>query len=190
MQKPAKKYYSHQEYLELEEASEYKNEYYKGEIFALAGGSSNHNRIIRNLSSELHFALKNTQCEIFINEIRVWIETRDLFSYPDIAVVCNNVEYYPDRNDTIINPLIIVEVLSESTENYDRGNKFLFYRDLPTFQEYILIDQKSYHIEQFYIGSEGKWQLTEYNDVNEILKFSKIKVEIPLKDIFYLVKFV
>jgi len=124
-----------------------------------------------------------------MTDLRLWIKDINLYTYPDIMVICNKPEFYPDRNDTITNPKIIVEVLSESTENYDRGKKFLFYRSIPTFQEYILIDQYSTHIEQFNIGSQGKWLLTEYNDINGILKFTKIDFQISLKDVYNLVEF-
>ena len=112
----------------------------------MAGESVDHNQIITNLVIEIGAALKNKNCRIFSNDMRLWVESKNLFTYPDLVIICNKLEYYLDRDDTITNPLIIVEVLSESTENYDRGNKFLFYRSIPTFQEYILIDQYSVHI--------------------------------------------
>jgi Uma2 family endonuclease len=189
MQEPTKKYFTIQEYLELEESAEYKSEYYKGEIFAMAGASSNHNRIALNLASHLNIGLMNTKCQAFISDLRVWIAAEDFFTYPDIFIVCNKIEYYPKRTDIILNPLIIIEVLSKSTEAYDRGKKFQFYRSLPTFQEYILIDQYNVHIDQFYIDSQGKWVLTDYNDIKDILKFSKIDFEIPLEKIYHLVDF-
>lgn len=189
MPRPAIKHLTPKEYLILEEAAEFKSEYYKGEIFNMAGASISHNRIAMNLSSEINLVLKNTKCQVFMSDMRLWVPAKELFAYPDILVVCNKPEFYPDRNDTITNPLIIVEVLSESTKNYDRGEKFVFYRSIPTFQEYILIDQYSVHIEQFNIGADGKWVLNEYNDVNDILRLSRIDFQIPLKDIYNLVEF-
>ena len=189
MQKPAKKYYTPEEYLALEEVAEFKSEYYQGEIFTMAGASSIHNRVVTNLLSEMHVALKNTKCQVFMSDMRIWVASKELFTYPDILVVCNKLEYYAERNDTITNPLVIIEVLSESTQNYDRGEKFVFYRSIPTFQEYILIDQYSVHIEQFYIGSEGNWVLKEYDDPNDVFKFTKIDFQIPLRDIYSLVEF-
>ena len=189
MLQPAIKYLTPEEYLALEEAAEFKSEYYQGEIFNMAGASTNHNRIIRNVLSKMHPVLMNTKCEAFMNDIRVWIASKELFTYPDILVVCNKLEYYPDRNDTITNPKIIIEVLSESTENYDRGKKFLFYRSIPTFREYILIDQYSVHIEQFYIGTDGNWILKEYDDLNAVLKLTQIDFQIPFADIYSQVEF-
>ena len=189
MQQPKIKYMSPEEYLALEEAAEFKSEYYQGEIFNMAGASISHNRIAMNLSSEINIVLKNTKCQVFMSDMRIWISSKEFFTYPDILVVCNIPEFYSNRNDTITNPLIIIEVLSKSTENYDRGNKFLFYRSIPTFQEYILIDQYSVHIEHFYIGVDGNWILKEYDHLNDILKFTKIDFQIPLKDIYSQVEF-
>ena len=189
MQKPAKKYYTPEEYFTLEENAEYKSEYYKSEIFAFADGSFNHNLIQGNLFTILNQARKKHSCFVFSSDMKLWIEEKELITYPDIMVVCNKPEFYPDRNDTIVNPLIICEVLSKSTENYDRGNKFLFYRSIPTFQEYILIDQYSFHIERFYMETKAKWSLKEHDDINDILKFFKINFQIPLRDIYDLVEF-
>ena len=189
MHRLAKKNFTAQEYLELEESAEYKSEYYQGEIFAMAGGSSNHNRIALNLASHLNIGLMDTKCQAFISDLRIWIASEDFFTYPDIFIVCNKIEYYPKRTDIILNPLIIIEVLSRSTEAYDRGKKFQFYRSIPSFKEYILIDQYSVHIDQFYIDSRGKWILTDYNDVKASLQFSKIDFEIPLEKIYHLVDF-
>lgn len=183
-----KKYYSPEEYLALEERAEYKSEYYKGEIFAMAGTSINHNQIIINTVSKLSNNLSD-KCRTFTTDVRLWIDERDLFTYPDIIIVCGKIEFYPERDDTITNPLVIIEVLSESTKNYDRGEKFVFYRSIPSFQEYILIDQARVHVEHFFIGEQGKWTLTEYDDLNDILKLTKVEFQISLRDIFHRVKF-
>ena len=189
MPQPATKYVSPEEYLALEEAAEFKSEYYQGEIFNRAGASMNHNQIILNVSSQLHQHQKNHNCRVAMNDLRLWIEANELFTYPDIMVICDKHQFYPDRNDTITNPKRIIEVLSESTENYDRGKKFLFYRSIPTFQEYILVDQYSIHIEHFYIGAEGNWILKEYDNLNDIIKFTKIDFQIPVTDIYSQVEF-
>ncbi|MCI0495019.1 Uma2 family endonuclease, partial [candidate division KSB1 bacterium] len=165
------------------------SEYYKGEIFAMAGGSANHNRIALNIASHLNFRLLGTTCQPFIGDVRVWISTEDYFTYPDIFVVCNKIEYFPKRTDIILNPTIIIEVLSKSTEADDRGKKFQFYRAIPTFQEYLLIDQYSVHVDHFYIDAQGKWAFKDYNARNDIFKFVKIDVELPLEKIYQLVDF-
>ena len=189
MQKPAKKYFTVQEYLELEDAAEYKSEYYKGEIFAMAGGSINHNQIIMNVGTPLNQAHPRHKCRSFATDLKLWIEEIDFFPYPDLMIICDKPQFYPGRTDIILNPLIIFEVLSRSTEAYDRGKKFQFYRSIPSFQEYILIDQYSVHIDQFYIDSTGKWSLRDYNDIKDGLKFSKIDFEIPLEKVYELVDF-
>jgi Uma2 family endonuclease len=189
MHQLAKKLFTAQEYLALEEAAEYKNEYYKGEIFAMAGASSNHNQIIGNVYSRLHQTINKHKCRVFMSDLRLWIEQQELFTYPDIMVICEKPKFYPDRDDTVVNPRIIIETISKSTEAYDRSKKFLFYRSIPTFQEYILINQYSPHIEQFYIDAENQWLFKDYTNISDILKFSKIDVEIPLKDIYFLIDF-
>lgn len=189
MQKHAKKFYTIKEYLALEETSEYKNEYYHGEIFAMSGASLNHNRIVSNVNAKLNTALFDKKCEVFSNDLRIWVKSKNLFTYPDLVVLCDPPEFYPDRDDTIANPLLIIEVLSESTKSYDRGDKFMFYRAIPSFEEYILIDQYSVHIEHFTIGSEGKWVLTEYDNLQDILILTKINLHIPLSEIYNKVEF-
>lgn len=189
MHKLAKKYISAPEYLELEEAAEYKSEYYKGEIFAMAGASTNHNQIIGNVYSRLHHTIKKHKCRVFVSDVRLWIEQQELFTYPDIMIICEKPKFYLDRDDTVVNPRIIIETISKSTEAYDRSKKFLFYRSIPAFQEYILIDQYSPHIEQFYLGSDNQWLFKDYTSISDILKFSKIAVEIPLNDVYFLIDF-
>ncbi len=179
-----KRYYSPEEYLAMEEKAEYKSEYYRGEIYAMSGGSVNHNLIIGNVHASLHQKMRDSKCFAFTSDVRLWIEEKDLFTYPDIMVVSGKIEFYPGRDDTITNPLVIFEVLSESTKNYDRGEKFVFYRAIPSFQEYVLIDQARVHVEHFYIGEQGKWTLTEYNDPEDVLKLMKIDFQIPLQEIY------
>lgn len=189
MEQPAqKKYYTPEEYLQLEENADYKSEYYKGEIFAIAGTSVNHNQIIINTVSKLSNNLSD-KCRTFTTDIRLWIDEKDLFTYPDIMIVCGKIEFYQERNNTIINPIAIFEVLSESTKNYDWGEKFVFYRTIPTFQEYVLIDPSGVHLEHFYIGEKGKWTLSEYDAIEDILNMTKIDFRISLRDIYYRVEF-
>jgi len=184
-----KKYFTAEEYLTLEEAAEYKSEYYQDEIFAMSGVSLRHNRIVLNFGSGLNIALKNSTCQAFVSELRVWVENRQFFTYPDILVMCGEPEFYKKRNDTIINSLIIIEVLSDSTKSYDRGEKFEFYRTLQTLQEYILIDQYKIHIEQFYLDTEKKWVKAEYRSLTELLQFRHIDFQISLQDIYHRVSF-
>ncbi|HEX9652218.1 MAG TPA: Uma2 family endonuclease [bacterium] len=189
MQKPATKYFTREEYLAREETAEYKSEYYRGEIFAMAGTSATHNRILLNLASFLNRELPKKRCDVFASDIRLQVESKDLFTYPDIMAVCDKPQFYENRNDTITNPLIIFEILSESTKNYDRGDKFEFYRAIPTLKEYVLIDQYKVHVEQFAIGDAGKWVLTEHNEIHNELKLIALDLTIPLQTIYSRVEF-
>jgi Uma2 family endonuclease len=189
MQKAALKYITPEEYLAMEEASEERHEYYQGEIFAMAGASIAHNRIVKNCINRFETGLIGKNCEAFMDNMRLWIEATGLFTYPDLMVVCGEPVLYQERDDTITNPVVIVEVLSDSTKNYDRGEKFKFYRSIPTLKEYILIDQYSVHVEQYYLEAPNKWILVEYNRLTDVLKFAKIDFEISLQDIYRRVEF-
>lgn len=184
-----KKYYTAEEYLALEEKAECKSEYYKGEIFAMAGGMADHSRIVRNMTTKLTNAFENKNCEAFSNEMRIWIDTADLFTYPDVVVFCGGLKYYENRRDTAINPLLIVEVLSESTQSYDRGEKFRFYQSIPSLREYLVVDQYKIHIEQFSLGKDGEWVLTEYDGADAVLRCTSVDFQIVLREIYHKVEF-
>ncbi|MDZ7304891.1 MAG: Uma2 family endonuclease [candidate division KSB1 bacterium] len=180
----AKKFYTPEEYLAMEETAEYKSEYYQGEIFAMAGGSIDYNRIVRNLENRMSKAFEGKDCEVFFNDMRLRVDAVDLFTYPDLIVICGQPKFYENRRDTILNPLLIVEVLSESTKNYDRGEKFRLYRAIPTLREYTLVDQYKIHVEQFSLGQKGKWVLTEYDGAEAVLHCTSVDFQIPLTEIY------
>jgi Uma2 family endonuclease len=184
-----KKILSISEYFEMEEKAEIRHEYYKGEIFAFAGASINHGRIIGNINAKLLQKLNKKKCEPFSNDLKVHIDEFDFFTYPDILVICDKPEFYKDRDDTVLNPVLIIEVLSESTKNYDRGDKFEFYRTIKSLQDYVLIDQYRVHMEHFEKNKDGKWLLTEYSDTSPSLELSHLNLEIPLKEIYERVEF-
>jgi Uma2 family endonuclease len=189
MQQPALKYITPEEYLAMEEAAAHKSEYYRGEIFAMAGASKNHNRINFDLGTSINLALKGTNCEVFANEMKLWIKAENIFTYPDLMIVCGKAEFYEGRDDALVNPVVIFEVLSDSTKVRDRIEKFDFYRSLPSFQEYILIDQYKIHVEQMYLETRNKWILSEYNEITDVLKLAKVNVQIPLQEIYRRVEF-
>jgi Uma2 family endonuclease len=149
MQLIAKQYYTPEEYLELEATADYKSEYIGGQIIAMAGASINHNRISLNLSSGLNFAFRNQNYEVFMGDMRLWIPQKLIYTYPDVIIIADEPEFFNNRTDTITNPQVVIEVLSQSTKGYDREDKFAAYRTIPTFQEYLLIDQNRIHVEQF-----------------------------------------
>ncbi len=179
-----RKFYTPEEYLALEESDDYKSEYYNGEIFAMAGGSANHNRIGLNVATMFNLAFENRSCEVFMSDMRLLVEQVDLYTYPDVMLVCGKIEFVPKRVDTLTNPILIVEVLSESTENYDRGKKFEFYRTIPALQHYLLISQDRVYLEHFQKLEDGRWALTEYNEVEKVLRIEALDFKIALSRIY------
>ena len=189
MQTKEKLYYSPEEYLELETAAESKSEYRNGQIIPMSGGTPNHNQIVVNVTTAINFALKGQPYRVFTSDLRLWIPQVRLYTYPDVMVVSGQLQFAQGRTDTITNPLIIVEVLSESTANYDRGEKFRLYRTVPTLQEYILISQAEMHVEQFAKTADNKWILSEYDGQDTILTLNHIQFQVTLKDIYDKVEF-
>ncbi len=177
-------FYTHEEYLALEEKAEYKSEYRQGEIVAMAGASLNHNRIAGDVHTILNNALEGKPCESFIGDVRLWIEKKNLYTYPDVMVVCAKPELVEGRTDTIINPKIIIEVLSKSTAGYDKGDKFQAYWAVDTFEEYVLIDQYRVHVEYFRQVSDKEWLLRVLTKADDVLKLESIEVEIALNKIY------
>jgi Uma2 family endonuclease len=181
--------YSPEEYLELEIPSVDKHEYIDGEIRLMTGGMPNHNRIIGNLFAALNFAFKGKHYEAFVTDQRLWIPRKRIYTYPDILIVKGELELQEGRKDTLTNPSAIIEVLSKSTQNYDKGDKFTAYRSIPSFQEYILLDQYSMHVEHYVKTEQRKWIFQEYDEVDNALVFSSLPFEILLSDIYDKVKF-
>lgn len=189
MQAQEQHFYSPEEYLTLEEAAEFRSEYYNGQIFPMAGGTPNHNRIAVNIGSALNVALADQDYDVFISDMRLWIPRVGLYTYPDVMVVAGELEFAEGRKDTIINPLLIVEVLSDSTKNYDRGEKFEFYRTRPSFQEYILVDQYKVRVEHITRTEDRKWLLSEFEDTDAVISLSSISLKISLSTIYKKVNF-
>jgi Uma2 family endonuclease len=183
------KYYTSEEYLELEVNSQERHEYIDGEIIVMTGGTPNHNKIALNLSAALNFALKRQPYQVFVTDQRLWIPEKGIYTYPDVMVVDGELQLQAGRKDTITNPLIISEVLSNSTKSYDKDDKFAAYRTIPTFQEYILIDQYKVHIEQYFKTDKKRWTFVEYDDLTETISLNYIKFEIALADIYDKVNF-
>ena len=185
-----KRSYTPEEYLELEEAADYKSEYRDGEIVPMTGGTTNHNKIALNFAANLKFALRGQDYDIYIGDVRLWIPRYRQYTYPDVMVIQGEPIYTGTSTTTVMNPLLIVEVLSKSTKNYDLGEKFIYYRAIPEFNEYILIDQTKYHVMQYTKTLEGRWLLTEYESEKTILELSSIEFQINLKEIYEKVNFV
>lgn len=172
------------EYLEYEKTADQKHEYYQGEIFAMAGAKIAHNRVVVRLTGLLSQQLRGKSCEPFNSDQRIHIPANTLFTYPDISIVCGEVKTLDNDDYNILNPSIIIEVLSPGTKNYDRGEKFQLYRDIPTLKEYILVDSQFVDVEAFRINAHGHWELEEYKSLKAVLQIPGISVSLPLSEIY------
>jgi len=177
-----KRQYTPEEYLQLEETSEYKNEYLDGEIVTMAGGTTNHNEISLNFCTNSKFRMRGKNSKIYMGDVKLWLPRYHIYTYPDVMIIPGEPIYEGTGTTTVTNPLIIAEVLSKSTEYKTR--KFRYYRCLPTFQEYIMIDQYEYFVEQFNKNNDGQWVLTEYETPDVVLSLQTIDFKIPLSDIY------
>ncbi|MDB5248444.1 MAG: Uma2 family endonuclease [Segetibacter sp.] len=179
-----KKTFTVAEYLDMESAATEKSEYYKGEIFAMSGAKLAHNIISRNTFGILYQKLKGKDCQPFSSDLRIHIEKNTLFTYPDISIICGEIKTLNSDEMNTLNPAVIFEVLSQSSQGYDRGDKFKMYRDIPTLKEYILIDSLSINVEAFRINENEHWELEEYAFLSEALAIPTLQVSIPLLDIY------
>lgn len=177
------------EYLALEESSPEKHEFYNGEIFAMAGGSPRHNRIALNCGGELREKLRGKPCEPFLSDQRIRISKAGISTYADASVFCDGLKTAPEDRHGATNPRVIIEVLSPSTENYDRGQKFLFYQNIESLQEYVLISQHEPRIDHYIKQDTGSWWLKIIMGIDERLSLTSIGVEIALRDIYERVEF-
>jgi Uma2 family endonuclease len=184
MEQRTKRYLSGEEYLMIERAASYKSEFYHGEMFALAGASFNHNVISLNLVHLLHKFLQKRKCTIFHSDMRLYIPTSSLYTYPDVMLSCGKIEFLDNAQDTILNPILIAEVLSPSTENYDRTVKFDFYRAIPTLQDYLLISQDKIKIEGYNRTGEKSWNFIEYDENNNTVLLSCLNKQFNINELF------
>lgn len=190
MQAQATKIYTIEEYLEFEVNSDIRHEHINGEIIPMTGGTPNHNDLGGNFYILLKSTLKNKKYRIFYVDQRLWIPEFGIHTYPDVMVVAKPIELEPGRKDTVTNPVLIAEVLSKSTKSYDKDGKFAAYRTIPTFQEYLLIDQYTPHVEQYVKTDANKWIFSEYNSLEDCVELTSIACEISLADIYEDIEFV
>ena len=158
----ARKRFTPSEYLIMERASPVRHEFFRGEAFAMAGASHQHNLIVANTVGALWSALRDRPCEVYPSDMRVKVEATGLYAYPDVTVVCGPPRLEDEHGDTLLNPLVLVEVLSDSTESFDRGGKFEQYRTIPSLAEVVFVSQKEAHVEHFERQADGSWRLREY----------------------------
>jgi len=187
LEKP--KTYTINEYLDLEINSSERHEYIKGEIIKMTGGTPNHNKIALNLASALNFALKKQPFQVFVADQRLWIPDYQIYTYPDIMIIKDDLQFQEGRKDTLINAYIIIEVLSKSTRSYDKDDKFSAYRSLDSFSEYLLIDQYKLQVEHYSKTDKNQWLFREYKTEQDVINFDKINFEISLIDIYDKVDF-
>jgi len=188
VQEPAAAYgkreFTIDDYLLMEETATQKHEYYQGEIFAMAGAKADHNIITSNMMMFLAHKLWGSSCSVFTSDQRVHVEANTLFTYPDLTIVCGKPVYYQDDEMNLINPVVIIEVLSPSTKNYDRGDKFKLYKGLTTLQEYLIVDSQSVLLEHFYNDAKGDWILQKYEQLTDEVTIIKAGVSLSLADIY------
>ncbi len=173
-----------EEYLEFERKSEERHEYFDGEIFAMSGAKRNHNKIVGNLSGLIWQHLKGKDCEFYPTDMRVFVPETGLYTYPDLVVVCGEPKFKDDVFDTLLNPVLLIEVLSESTESYDRGKKFQHYRSIESLQEYVLVSQDEARIEKYVKQGDGFWILSEAVGLESEIEFSSIECGIALSEVY------
>jgi Uma2 family endonuclease len=182
--------YTAEEYLEIDRSAEFKSEYVAGEIFAMAGGSENHNTITFNLSGLLHSQLHGGPCRGFAGDMRVSAGEGEMYVYPDVGVVCGERRFVDERRDVLLNPAVIVEVLSPTTEAFDRGDKFEGYRRLKSVHDYLLVAQDRPHIEHYTRQSDGRWLLSEAGGLETEITLPSIRCTLRLSEIYDGVDFV
>jgi Uma2 family endonuclease len=173
-----------EQYLEVERAAEYKSEYYRGYLYAMAGGTYAHGLIIANLVRELGNALRGRDCAVTASDVRLLVPPGDYYTYPDLMVVCGERRFAGQQRDTLLNPVVIVEVLSDSTEAQDRGGKFARYRAIESLQEYVLVAQNEARVERFQRQPGGEWLLTEWTGLDSACQFDSLGCCIPLAEIY------
>ena len=179
-----KKFWTVEEYLRMEQGADEKHEYYQGEIFAVSGPKVPHNIIGGNLYGSLFAKLRGSKCQPFNSDQRIHIEKNSLFTYPDISIVCGEIKTLRDDNWNILNPAVLIEVLSPATKSYDRGEKFKLYRDIPSLKEYILIDSESINVEAFWINEKRNGELIEFKDQEDELRIKSLSLNLPLAGIY------
>jgi Uma2 family endonuclease len=180
---------SPEEYLERERKAETRSEYRNGEIIAMAGSSPEHARIVSNLHFRIRLGLKSGSCDVFATDIRLGVRAANLYTYPDLMVVCGGLVHPDNQRDIVLNPVILIEVLSNSTQDYDRGEKFASYRSIPSLMEYLTIAQDKIHVDQHTRQPDQNWVLKEFNEPGATIRLESIAIELRVADIYEKVEF-
>ena len=178
-----------EEYLAIERQAERKSEYWNGEMFLMAGASEAHGLIAGNAATDLHRQFRSRPCTVFISDMRVCVDRMKMYAYPDVVAICGEREYLGGRPDTLLNPTLIVEVLSPSTEGYDRGLKFQYYRAIESLQEYLLISSDRIHADLFIRQPGGQWAVTEASSLEETIELRSVGATLKMVDLYDKVEF-
>lgn len=178
-----------EQYLEIERKAERKSEYWRGEMFAMAGATREHNLVVLNAASEAREKLRSKSCEVYAADMRVRVEHSGLYTYPDVVIVCGGPQFLDDRRDTLLNPAVIIEVLSPSTEAYDRGRKFEQYRSIPSLRQYLLLAQERMHADLYTRQNEGQWLLTSASCGEDFVELASVECRLPLSGCYERVDF-
>ncbi|MCA9013474.1 MAG: Uma2 family endonuclease, partial [Planctomycetaceae bacterium] len=181
--------YTSEQYLTIERVARFRSEFFRGEMFAMVGASRKHNLIAGNVSRRIGEQFDGRRCEVYQSDMRVKVNATGLYTYPDVVATCDAPRFEDDHVDTLLNPKAIVEVLSPSTELWDRSGKFNHYRNIPSLREYVLISQDHVMVEKFAINAEGQWALRDYRALEDILVLDSIVCQIKLSDIYARIDF-
>lgn len=179
-----KPYVTPDDYLAFERQAEYKNEYFDGEIFAMVGASRKHNLITINIARELSQQLKKKPCEVYSSDMRIRIPNANIYTYADLTVACGEPKFEDAQVDTLLNPNVIVEVLSKSTASYDRRQKFAYYRTIESLTDYILVAQESVHVEHNTRQPDGRWLLSDFRSLEDVLQLDSVQCSLALGEIY------
>ncbi len=183
------RYLTPEDYLEFERKSEERHEYFNGEIFLMSGASRHHSLIAGNIFAAVHAIVRSKNCEAHMVDMRVKVSPTGLYTYPDLVITCASPEFEDNQVDTLLNPQAIIEVLSPSTESYDRGTKFRHYRSIPSLREYLLVSQDSPHVDRFSLDGGGHWVLSDADGLEAEIEIAALGTSIPLADVYATVDF-
>ena len=180
-----KQIYSLEEYIELEKSTSEKFEFWDGNVWSMSGATTSHNRIVRNLNTEVDLQLREKGCEAFPSDMRIKVPAYSPYRYPDLTALCGKAEIENLHGlDLLVNPSLIIEVLSDSTEAFDRGDKFSYYKSIESFTEYLLIAQHRPHVSQFVKHGDGFWMNLEFNDLSDVVELKSVPCKLALSAIY------
>lgn len=179
-----KRHLTPEEYLTIERQTEVRSEYFDGEMFLMAGANERHNLIVSNIVGELRSQFKNRPCKVYPRDMRVRIPATTLYTYPDVIAICDKPQFEDEHNDTLLNPNVIIEVLSDSTEAYDRGRKFEHYRTLESLSDYLLVVQDTHRIEHFTRQTDGRWLLSISHTLEDVVEIESVGCRLILAEVY------